>query len=126
MEEIQGLADGRWTGNPRLTWNLSHFFYFRPIVEKQQALRTTIIEAIASLMAAIQVKEELAQQQDSIQTGDVGRPYRELSPAGVRHAYLQEITKRLQVENGKPALLALANLSVDWSCRRMSSQGDLA
>lgn len=94
---------------------------YNELVTKQRALTEVLIEAIMTATETIRVKEGIAKQQDKIQGGI--RPYPELSPAGVRHAFLAEITNRLQSEDAPKSSLSLQ--SCDWSSREMSSQGDL-
>lgn len=94
---------------------------YNELVTKQRALTEVLIEAIMTATETIRVKEGIAKQQEKIQGGV--RPYTELSPAGVRHAFLAEIIKRLESEDGPKNSFSLQGC--DWSSREMSSQGDL-
>lgn len=96
-----------------------HAEKYNEIVAKQRALTAMISEAVETLVASVQLKQELATKQDAIH-GDVGRPYPNLSPVGVRWAILEEITTRLQLVGAPTPLRA-----IDWSSRQMTSHGDL-
>lgn len=96
-----------------------HAEKYNAIVEKQRALTSMISEAVETIVASVQLKQELATMQDAIH-GDVGQPYPNLSPLGMRWDILQEITKRLQLAGAPTPIRA-----IDWSGRRMSSHGVL-
>lgn len=100
-----------------------HADRYNGLVEKQRALTEVLIEAVMTITETIKVKEGLAKQQEYIQGGDVGRPYTQLSAAGVRHAFLEELTIRLQNENVQRSPLTLQG--IDWSCRHMRADGEL-
>ena len=106
----------------RAAMNVRHATRYNQLTEKQRALTEVVLEAMQTIVKTIQAKEGLARQQDHIQTGDVGRPYHNQSPEGMRLAYLQELTQLLQNKTSfSPSTLR----TIDWTYRRMSDQGDL-
>lgn len=107
----------------RAAMNVRHADRYNQLTEKQRALTEVVLEALETIVKTIQVKESLARQQDRIQTGDVGRPYHNQSPEGMRLAYLTAITERLQTADAKRSPLSLRGM--DWTCQRMTDQGDL-
>lgn len=107
----------------RAAMNVRHADRYNQLTEKQRALTEVVLEALETIVKTIQVKEGLARQQDHIQTGDVGRPYHNQSPEGMRLAYLRAITERLETANAKLSPLGLRG--IDWTCRRMNDHGDL-
>lgn len=95
---------------------------YNGLVKQQQGLEEVIDEAVVTLVEAIRAKEHLATKQDAI-VGSIC-PYEKLSPGGIRLAYLQYLTDRLQ--DPIPNDLNWYSLKrIDWSCRRMSDQGSL-
>lgn len=107
----------------RAAQNVRHAHRYNQLTEKQCALTEVVLEALETIVKTIQVKEGLARQQDHIQTGDIGRPYHNQSPEGMRLAYLRAITERLETANAKLSPLSLRG--IDWTCRRMTDHGDL-
>lgn len=101
-----------------------HADRYNALVMKQCALTEVISEAITTIVETLKVKEGLAQQQYNIQMGDIGWLHPGSSPAGVRLAFLQELTKRLEDKDSKPNYFF--NIAqIDWSCRPMIENGDL-
>ena len=99
-----------------------HADKYNEFVEKQRALAGVIDEAIHTIVETLNVKEGLARKQDAIH-GEVGCPNPELSPRGVREALQNALPHQLK-ENA-----VLKNLPpfsrLDWSCRPMTSGGNL-
>jgi hypothetical protein len=102
----------------------THAQRYNELVTKQCALKEVISEAIATLVETLKVKEGLAQQQYKIQMGDIGWLHPGISPEGVRRAFLQEITKRLEDKDFKQSYF-FDMAQIDWSCRPMIENGDL-
>lgn len=106
----------------RAAMNVRHATRYNQLTEKQRALTEVVLEAMQTIVKTIQVKEGLARQQDNIQTGNVGRPYPNQSPEGMRLAYLRELTQLLQNNTAfSPSTLR----AIDWTSRRMTDHGDL-
>lgn len=107
----------------RAAMNARHASRYNQLTEKQRALTEVVLEAIETIVKTIQVKEGLARKQDDIQTGDVGCPYHNQTPEGMRLAYLYAITERLKIANANLSPLTLRG--IDWTNKRMTDQGDL-
>ncbi|MEQ1792734.1 MAG: hypothetical protein ABL970_00970 [Nitrospira sp.] len=102
---------------------------YNALVEQQRRLRNVISEALETLVTTIRVKEGLATKQSSIQTGDVGRPYANLSSEKIRLAFVEEITRRLllaNIDKKENSFVQQRILDrIDWSCRQMRADGEL-
>lgn len=93
---------------------------YNSVVDEQRAMTVEVVQQIRSLVSLIATKERRAVAQERIQ--GAFRPYPELSPTGMRLAFLQAITEALQNEGGRVSPFLH---SIDWTCRRMTTQGDL-
>ena len=111
----------------RAAMNVRHAHRYNQLAEKQLgALTEVVLEAMETIVKTIQVKEGWARQQDDIQTGDVGRPYHNQSPEGMRRVYLNAITKGCVLKTEHATLSPRSLRGMDWTCRRMIDEAVLS
>lgn len=95
-----------------------HITDYNALVERQLALTEGLDQAVRTIVDNMKVKVALAHRQDKLH-GELGCAYPNLSPVGIRHAILEEITRRLQWDVPSTGPLSLRD--IDWSCKRMSA-----